>query len=51
MPGTARNFGGSSATEYSQHLLRLPYPSVNGSGQPAPEFKYEDFRRVVSNSC
>ena len=52
MPGTARNFGGSSATEFSQHLLRLVYPSVNGSSQPAPEFKYEDFRNVLaSNPC
>ena len=51
MPGTARNFGGSSATEYSQHLLRLLYPSVNGSGQPAPEFMYEDFRNVLANPC
>jgi hypothetical protein len=52
MPGTARDFGGSSATEYSQHLVRLLYPSVNGSGQPAPEFKYEDFRNVLNgNPC
>ena len=49
MPGTARNFGGLSATEYSQHLLRLVYPSVNGSGQPAPEFLYVDFRNILAN--
>ena len=52
MPGAAQNFGGSSATEFGQHLLRVLYPSVNGSDQPAPQFKYEDFRNVlVGNPC
>ena len=51
MPGTARNFGGSSATEFSRHLLRLLVPAVNGSGQPAPYFKYEDFRNILANPC
>lgn len=45
------NFGGSSATEYSQNLLRLVYPSVNSAGQPAPQFIYEDFRNIIANPC
>jgi hypothetical protein len=51
IPGTANNFGGSSVTEYSTNLLRLFYPSVNGSGQPAPEYKYEDFSNVMADPC
>jgi hypothetical protein len=52
MPRTARAFGGSSATEYSQNLVKVLYPSVNGSGQPAPEYKYEDFRNILrGNPC
>jgi hypothetical protein len=51
IPGTTSNFGGSSATEYSQNLLRLVYPSVNSAGQPAPQFIYEDFRNIIANPC
>jgi hypothetical protein len=51
IPGTTNNFGGSSATEYSQNLLRLVYPSVNSAGQPAPQFIYEDFRNIIANPC
>jgi hypothetical protein len=51
IPGTTNNFGGSSKTEFSTNLLRLLYPSVNAKGKPAPEFKYEDFRHILSNPC
>jgi hypothetical protein len=52
IPGTTNNFGGSSVTEYSTNLLQLFYPSVNSSGQPAPLFKYEDFRNILpANPC
>ncbi len=50
-PPPGSQFGGSSATEFSQNLLRLVYPSVDSSGQPAPQFIYEDFRNIIANPC
>jgi hypothetical protein len=52
IPGTTREFGGSSTTEYGTRPLALPYPVVNSSGQPTVQFKYEDFRNILPyNPC
>ncbi|MBV9384507.1 MAG: hypothetical protein JOY82_08645 [Streptosporangiaceae bacterium] len=52
IPGTRLKFGGSSRTEYGTSPLALPYATVNSKGQPAAQYKYEDFRRILgSNPC
>ncbi len=45
IPGTTNAFGGSSKAEYGP-LLPLFYPAANGQ----PTFRYNDFRRVLSNN-
>jgi hypothetical protein len=45
-PGTVNNFGGSSATEYGQTLLKLYYP---GAGWQ-PTSRLNDYRNVLSNN-
>jgi hypothetical protein len=44
IPGTKNTFGGNSTAEYGS-LLSLLYPSVTG-----PDFRYNDFRKVLSNN-
>jgi hypothetical protein len=52
IPGTTRTFGGSSAAEYGTSPLALVYPSVTTTGQPTPNFKFEDFRTILpDNPC
>jgi hypothetical protein len=51
MPGTTNSFGGSSVTEY-RNLIQLFYPTVNSSGQPVAQYKYEDFHLTLPyNPC
>jgi hypothetical protein len=45
LPGTKRDFGGSSHDEYGD-LLVLTYPGTNG----LPSTRYNNFRRVLSNN-
>ena len=47
--GTTNNFGGSSVTEYA-NLLQLFYPTVDASGNPVVQYKYEDFQQVLKNN-
>jgi hypothetical protein len=48
MLGTTNSFGGSSVTEY-KNLLKLFYPVVT-NGQPAVQYKYEDFHQTLPNN-
>ncbi len=51
IPGTTNTFGDTSTAEYGP-LLSLLYPSVDGSGNPTPSYRYNDFRQVLnSNPC
>jgi hypothetical protein len=45
IPGTTREFGGSSKAEYGP-LVQLAYPNVGN----VPVFRYNDFRQVLPNN-
>jgi hypothetical protein len=50
-PATLDTFGGTATAEY-RYLIRLAYPSANASGNPAPEFRFFDFRQILpTNPC
>jgi hypothetical protein len=50
LPGTTRNFGGSSVTEY--RYLAQEFSPITTNGVPGVQYKYENFQLTLPyNPC